>query len=67
MPIDEQTNLRLHKKLPIDEDESVLAVYRHHWFAYASNWILGGLLVVVIMGLAVGVVALGGSKSSKDH
>lgn len=67
MPIDEQTNLRLHKKLPIDEDESVLAVYRHHWFAYASNWILGGLLVVVIMGLAVGVVAFGGSNSSIDQ
>jgi hypothetical protein len=49
----------LHSKLPIDDDEQILAVYRHHWFAYASSWIIGVILIVLVMGIAVAFTTLG--------
>jgi len=54
----------LHSKLPIDQDEKILAIYRHHWFAYASSWLVGILLVIVLMGVAIGLTMLGGNDSS---
>lgn len=51
-PINDQTNIALHKKLPIDADEKVLAIYRHHWFAYAYSWIVTVLVVVGMVALA---------------
>lgn len=64
MQINERTDAVLHQKLPIDADEKVLAVYRHHWFAYAVNWIVGFMIVLVIMALAIAVIAVSGSDSS---
>jgi len=63
MPVSERTDQFLHSKLPIDKDEKVLEVYRHHWFAYASNWIIGIFLVVVIMALAAGLTMIGSDGS----
>src|SRR6476661_5263597 len=45
-------NAQLHKRLPIDEEEQILAVFRHHWFAYFSLWSVALILVVAIMSLA---------------
>jgi hypothetical protein len=52
MPVNEQTNQELHKKLPIDADEKVLAIFKHHWFAYVSIWIVTLAIVFCIFGLA---------------
>lgn len=52
MQPDQQTNQALHKKLPIDADERVIAVYRHHWFAYVYSWAITVLVVIGIFGLA---------------
>ena len=54
----------LHHKLPIDDDEKILAVYRHHWFAYAVNWIIGIFIVVLAMAFTVAFVLTAGSDSS---
>lgn len=62
--ISEQKNKYLHSKLPIDADEQILAVYRHHWFAYVSNWLVGGIVVVIVMAIAVVFTSLGGVDSS---
>ena len=62
--ISERTDKYLHSKLPIDQDEKILAVYRHHWFAYAANWIVGAIIVVVVMALAVGLTMVGGDNGS---
>lgn len=64
MQISDSTNAVLHKKLPIDADEKVVAVYRHHWFAYAVNWVVGFMIVLVIMALAIAVVVASGSDSA---
>jgi uncharacterized membrane protein YdbT with pleckstrin-like domain len=51
MAIDPELNQQLHKKLPIDADENVLAIYKHHWFAYVSTWLITILVVLGILGL----------------
>jgi hypothetical protein len=58
MPVTERQDKFLHTRLPIDADETILAVWRHHWFAYASLWIIGTLGVVLIFVLA-GFLAFG--------
>jgi hypothetical protein len=60
MQISDQDNQRLHRKLPIDANEKILAIYRHHWFAYASSWILGGIIVVVVMAVCIALATMGG-------
>ncbi len=47
------TSTKLHKNLPISPDEKVLAVFRHHWMAYAVIWATGlvAVLIVLISGL----------------
>lgn len=55
MPVSEQTDKYLHRRLPIGDNEKVLGVYRHHWFAYASIWMVALLLVVVIMGASTAI------------
>jgi hypothetical protein len=52
MEINETTSQSLHKKLPIDADEKILAIYKHHWFAYVSSWFISVILVISIIGLA---------------
>lgn len=56
MPVSEQTDKYLHRKLPIGDNEKVLGVYRHHWFTYASIWGLALLMVAVIMGASTAIV-----------
>jgi hypothetical protein len=56
MPVSEQTNQYLHRKLPIGDDEKILGVYRHHWFAYVSLWIGAVFLALIIMGAAIALV-----------
>jgi uncharacterized membrane protein YdbT with pleckstrin-like domain len=56
----------LHSKLPIDKDEKILGVYRHHWFAYASNWIVGVIVVILIMSIAFTFTALGDSTAGTE-
>jgi hypothetical protein len=63
MQISPQADKFLHSKLPIDEDEKILAIYRHHWFAYAASWIVAIVVVVVVMGLAYIFTSLGGDTS----
>lgn len=53
MQVTEKSNTFLHSKLPIDKDENILAVYKHHWFAYASNWLIGLVLIIIILVLAI--------------
>jgi len=53
MQISPRTDALLHDKLPIDEGEKILGVYRHHWFAYVQSWVLGIFLALVLMALAV--------------
>jgi hypothetical protein len=50
----------LHSKLPIDKDEKILAVYRHHWFAYATSWVMGVVIAVVILGVSIALTMFGG-------
>src|ERR1700742_4463456 len=63
MQVSPKSDAFLHSKLPIDTDEKILAVYRHHWFAYASSWAAGILVAVIIMGLAVAFTAFTSSNS----
>jgi hypothetical protein len=64
MPINPQADKYLHSKLPIDDDEKILAVYKHHWFAYASSWIVGIFVVTLAMGLAAAFSVFGGSDGA---
>lgn len=56
MNVSDNTNRLLHDKLPIDKDEKILAIYRHHWFAYVSTWVIGVALAALIVGVAVVLV-----------
>ena len=64
MQISEKTDKYLHSKLPIDQDEKIIGLYRHHWFAYVSNWVVGVIIVIVVMALTVGLTMVGGSDGS---
>lgn len=66
MNVNPKTDQLLHSKLPIEADEKILAVYRHHWFAYASNWIVAGFLVFIILIAATLLVAYGGSQAGSN-
>jgi len=63
MPISPQTNKFLHSKLPIDDDENIIGIYKHHWFAYASIWIVGVVIVIIIMSLASILTMVGDNQS----
>lgn len=64
MQVSPQTDKLLHSKLPIEEDEKILAVYRHHWFAYVSNWIVAGFLILIIVIASVLLMSYGANGSS---
>ena len=38
--------------LPIDADEKVLAIYRHHGFVYVGPILASGLVIMILIGLA---------------
>jgi uncharacterized membrane protein YdbT with pleckstrin-like domain len=63
MQVNERTDKLLHASLPIEKDEKILAVYRHHWFAYASSWIIGFFIVVVVMVLTTLLTTIGTDAS----
>jgi hypothetical protein len=62
-------NAQLHKRLPIDDEEQILAVFRHHWFAYFSLWSVALILVLAIMGLAaiLSMPATDATNALSDH
>jgi uncharacterized membrane protein YdbT with pleckstrin-like domain len=64
MQVSDKNNRLLHNKLPIDEDEKILGIYKHHWFAYVSSWLLAAVIVIIIMGLAVVFTVIGGSEGA---
>ena len=52
MNVSDKQDRQCHQILPIDPDEKVLAVYKHHIFAYIVP-VLGAVLVItILMGLA---------------
>lgn len=53
MPVKEKDDRYMHGRLPIGKDEKILAIYKHHWFSYATIWAVGLLVIVVVMGIAV--------------
>ena len=54
----------LHKLLPIDDDEKILCVYKHHWFAYVTSWVVGIMVAILILGVAIALVMYGSNDSS---
>jgi hypothetical protein len=60
MQVSPRTDQWLHSKLPIDNDEKILAVYRHHWFAYAASWVMGVVIAALIVGVAIVLTMFGG-------
>ncbi len=45
-----QADLRkkVHSGLPISPDEQIIAIYKHHWFAYAVIWLSGFAAIAII-------------------
>ena len=52
MKVSDKQNQQCHQILPIDDDEQVLAIYRHHIFAYIVPALAATLVIAVLMGLA---------------
>lgn len=68
MQVSPSTDKLLHDKLPIDNNEKILNVYRHHWFAYVASWMIGVVVSILILGVAAALSAYGGSDSTiVDH
>jgi len=44
---------QLHQKLPIGANEKILAVFRHHWFAYATIYAFTVVTIVLILGISM--------------
>lgn len=57
----------MHGRLPIGKNEKILAIYKHHWFAYASVWFVGIVVVVALLGGAWTAVTTQGAGSSLDQ
>lgn len=53
MSVTAQQDRYCHEMLPIDPDEKVLAIYRHHPFAYILPMLIAGFVIVIIMGLTM--------------
>jgi len=51
-------NTYFHNKLPIDSDEIIIAVYRHHPIAYIIPLLLAALMIIVIIGLAFALTTI---------
>lgn len=62
MQVNPKTDQRLHHKLPIDHDETILAVFRHHWFIYLKSSAMGIAIAVIIMAIAITLTSLGGNS-----
>lgn len=55
--VDKKTDQQLHSRLPIGVEEQILGVYRHHWFVYASIWVIGLFMAVLVMVVATMLAA----------
>lgn len=53
METNPQVERALRAKLPIDDDEKIIAIYKHHWFAYFSSWLFSIVLILVVVALVV--------------
>lgn len=49
-----------HQRLPMGDEEKVIAIYRHHWFSYASVLFIGIFAITAIFGLVAVLIAQGG-------
>lgn len=67
MSVSPQEDLFLHEKLPIDNDERIIAVYRHHGFAYFVNIIFAVAAIAAMFGLVLMLKASGGSNGPLAH
>jgi len=64
MQISPQMERLLHDRLPIDEDEKILNVFRHHWFIYVMSWGMGLLIAALVMGVAIALTMAGGEGTA---
>jgi hypothetical protein len=64
MQITPKVDAALHQKLPIDADEKFLAVYKHHWFAYATSCVIGLTVAIIVVLLAVALTMTGNADST---
>ena len=52
MRVSPKQDQQCHQTLPIDSDEKVLAIYKHHVFAYILPILAAALVIVILVGLA---------------
>jgi uncharacterized membrane protein YdbT with pleckstrin-like domain len=52
MTVSQRQDRFFHSRLPIDQDEKILSVYKHHWYAYVSLWIVSVFIIIIIIGFA---------------
>ncbi len=64
MQVTPKADAALHQKLPIDADEKIIAVYKHHWFAYAASWMVGLAVAIAVMVLATVLTTFSGADST---
>ncbi|HSX06407.1 MAG TPA: PH domain-containing protein [Candidatus Saccharimonadia bacterium] len=64
MQVTPRSDTILHQKLPIDADEKILAIYKHHWFAYAANWLVSLTIAIALLVLAIVLTTIGGADGT---
>lgn len=62
MQITPQMEKALHQALPIDENEKILAVYKHHWWAYVSLLLVTFFVVAAVLATAALLLLTGGDS-----
>lgn len=63
MEATETESKKLHRLLPIDANEKIIAIYKHHWFAYVSLWVLAITMSTIILGVTIFLAVLGNSDA----
>jgi uncharacterized membrane protein YdbT with pleckstrin-like domain len=58
MKVTPEQDVFFHKKLPIEKDEVILAVYRHHPIAYILPLLLALVMIAVVAGLAFALTSV---------
>ncbi len=56
-----------HQRLPMGDEECVLAVYRHHWFAYVSILFFTIVVDLLLLGMVALLVGQGGTSNPFEH
>lgn len=67
MQISPQEERFLHQRLPIDDDEQVLGIFRHHWFVYVMSWAMGVLIALLVIGVAIALTLVGEGTVFEDR